>query len=413
MSQPRKEISPASVTVPEGHPWKKWGKTAFVLGVMGLLASAALPLAAAKHGGAHGAHGPWTQFFFSYLTAFAYWLSIALGGLFFVLVQFSARAGWSVVVRRIGEYCMATLPLFAIFFIPIVLGMHDLYHWTHKDVVATDAVLQHKAIYLNTPFFLARAAFYFLTWTGLSVYYYKKSQAQDVSGDPNITRRLQFVSAPGLVLFAITISFAAFDWLMSLEPHWFSTMFGVYYFSGSVVGIFALLSLVSVAARRAGLVGNLINQEHFHDVGKFLFAFTVFWAYIAYSQYMLIWYANMPEETIWYAQRWVGGWKSISVLIGVGHFAVPFFFLMSRHIKRADFLLYVGAMWMLIIHYVDIYWLVMPTLHKDLHISALDLTTMVGIGGIIMGTFFTLMSRRPLVPLKDPRLSESVAHENF
>jgi hypothetical protein len=441
-------LSAAQISIPQGHRWTKYGTICFVFGLLGLAASMGLGLNKSKHhaadahavpaeaGASHATataaqgdasatsehathHGPpergifSAQFSFSYLVAYVFWLSIALGGLFFVLVQFAARAGWSVVVRRVAEFAMVALPAFIVLFIPVYLGMSDLYyHW--YDPAQHDEVLQHKASYLNPGSFIARAGIYFVVWFVTSLWFYRKSIAQDDTGDKGLTRRMQVASGPALIMFAFSSTFAAFDWVMSLEPHWFSTMFGVYFFSGCVVGIFALLSILIVTMRRAGLVGNLINEEHFHDLGKLLFAFTVFWAYIAFSQYMLIWYANLPEETIWFEMRGQGGWKTLSLLLAVGHFAVPFFFLMSRHVKRAGFLLVLGAYWLLVMHYVDLYWIVMPTLHKgDTHFSVLDLLTFLGVGGVTLGILFTAMKRRPLIPRQDPRLAESVAFENF
>ena len=318
------------------------------------------------------------------------------------------------MVRRFAESMAAPLWLFALLFIPIALGAHDLYHWTHTDAVASDEVLRHKAPYLNQTFFFIRAVIYLAAWSFLGHWFFKKSTLQDRTGHQQLTRQMQYASGACLAVFAFTITFAAIDWIMSLEPHWFSTMFGVYYFSGSLVGIFALLVLLAMRARKAELTAGVITVEHFHDLGKLLFAFTVFWAYIAFSQYMLIWYANLPEETAWYAERWKGSWQSISVLIGVGHFCVPFFYLMGRDVKRTRAPLLLGAVWMLLIHFIDIHWLVMPTHHREgFHLTALDISTLVGVGGIYLFLVTRLWQSVPLIPVKDPRLAESVGFENF
>jgi hypothetical protein len=227
------------------------------------------------------------------------------------------------------------------------------------------------------------------------------------------TLRLIRYSGPALYLYSITLSLASIDWMMSLDPHWYSTMFGVYYFAGSLVGIFALMAILASRMRSAGLLGNAVTTEHFHDIGKLLFGFTVFWAYIAFSQYFLIWYANIPEETVFYQHRMEGSWSAVTAMLMWGHFAVPFLFLMSRHIKRRALTLTLGSLWMLLMHYADLYWVVMPSLHPhDVHVSPLDLTTMVGIGGLFMAAVTWQMQKRALVPYRDPRLAESLNFEN-
>lgn len=353
------------------------------------------------------------QLSFSYLAGFFYWLTVALGGLFFVLLHHLVRSGWSVVVRRLAEHVMGTLPLFVLLFIPVALGLHDLFHWTHAEEVARDPLLQHKEIYLNEGFFYFRAAIYFFVWSILAYVYWRGSARQDESGDEAITRRLQRFSAPAMVLFFITLNFAAFDWLMSLEPHWFSTIFGVYVFAGTVVAIFSLLILLTLRLQAAGALESLVTGEHFHDMGKMLFGFVVFWAYIGFSQFMLIWYANIPEETFWFDMRWVEPtWQKASIFLAVGHFVIPFLFLLPQAAKRHRTALTIATLWLLFVHYVDIYWLVMPTLHHEaFHLSLLDLTCWLGIGGLFLAVLGTLMRRTSLVPVKDPRLPESLAFE--
>ncbi len=396
------------VTLPKG-----WKSLPLIGGIVGLVA-----LGVSFFLGGHD-----KQLAFSYLAGFFYWLTVALGGLFFVLLHYLARSGWSVVVRRLAEHVMGTLPLFALLFIPIAVGiplivpesfMHSLYHWTHAEAVAHDELLQHKAPYLNEGFFLIRAAFYFVVWTLLARFFWSQSARQDSDGDVATTKRLQTLSAPGMVLFAITTTFAAFDWLMSLEPHWFSTIFGVYVFAGTVVAIFSLLILLVLRLKAAGAMTQVVTWEHFHDMGKLLFGFVVFWAYIGFSQFMLIWYANVPEETFWFEMRWDDpGWRWASIFLAAGHFVVPFFFLISQPVKRNRVTLTIGALWMLFMHYVDIYWLVMPTLHHDaFQLSYLDFTCWLGVGGCFFAVLGVLMQRGALVPVRDPRLPESLAFEN-
>jgi hypothetical protein len=248
------------------------------LGVLGLVASGVLGFT----GGADPA-----RFYLSYLVAFMFFLSLTLGALFFVLIQHLTRAGWSVVIRRFAEGFAANSFLMAVLAMPILLGMGSLYEWTRPEAVAHSALLAGKAPYLNQTFFLIRLAVYFLVWIGLSQYFFSRSVRQDTTGDPALTSAMQRMSAPGMFLFAITLTFAAFDLLMSLEPEWFSTIYGVYYFSGSVLAFFSLLPIVSYFLQRSGRLSRLITTEHYHDMGKLMFAFLVFWAYIAFSQYML------------------------------------------------------------------------------------------------------------------------------
>ena len=359
-----------------------------------------------------GAADP-TQFFFSWLVSFLFFLSLSLGGLFFVLIQYATQGGWGIVLRRIGETIFVMLPVMAALFLPVLLGLHDLYEWTHADAVAQDALLQWKAPYLNVPFFLIRAALYFGLWSFIAIMYYRGSRGQDVTGDPGVSARLRRLAGPSIIVLALTQTFASVDWIMSLTPHWYSTMFGVYFFAGSFVGFIALLSVIAVALRRAGLLDTVISADHLQDIGKFLFAFTAFWAYIAFSQFFLMWYANLPEETIWYLARMEGSWMTVSIVLMAGHFAIPFFYLMGRAVKRRGSTLAIGGAWLLVMHFLDLYWLVMPTLHPEgISPSPLDVAALVTVGGCFLAAASSLMRRRALVPLRDPRIAESLALEN-
>lgn len=371
-----------------------------------------------SHGEDHGHHGPTSslaRFHFSFLTAFMWGLSIALGGLFFVIVQFLAKAGWSVVVRRIAENVMGTLPLFAGLFVLVAMGFSQThFHWWTYEVGSGDPILDHKAPYLDQTFFFMRAVFYVAVWVGFAYAFRKWSTEQDQSGDHELTRRMQWWSAPALLLFALTITFAAVDWMKSMEPHWFSTMWGVYYFAGSTVSIFAMLAVLVLWLQRDGLVKKIINTEHYHDIGKLLFGFVVFWTYIAFSQYMLIWYANLPEETLWYEHRTHHGWETVGIMLMIGHFFIPFFFLLPRGIKRNPATLLIGAVWMLTIHYVDLYFIIMPVLDtQGPQPSLIDALTLVGVFALFLAAFAYVASKNELVPVKDPRLPESLRFENF
>ena len=397
----REALRPEQATIPPGHSWNRIPVMAGSVALLGVAVCAILGLSNPK------------QFFFSWLVSFLFFLSLALGALFFVLIQYASQGGWGIVLRRIGETTFATLPVMAVLFLPVLLGLRDLYSWTVPGAAEHDALLRWKAPYLNVPFFVIRAALYFGSWSFIALLYYRGSRGQDVTGDPRVSARLRRLAGPGIIVLALTLTFASIDWIMSLTPHWYSTMFGVYFFSGSFVGFIALLSVVSVAMRRAGLLETVISAEHLHDVGKFLFAFTAFWAYIAFSQFFLMWYGNLPEETIWYKTRIEGSWLPVSLFLMAGHFVAPFFYLMGRNVKRNGATLAIGGAWLLAMHFVDLYWQVMPTLHPDgLSPSVLDVAAFAAVGGCFVGAAAWLMRREALVPLRDPRLAESIAFEN-
>ena len=354
-----------------------------------------------------------TDFFHSYLANFMYFLSLALGGLFFVLIMHLTRAGWSVTVRRLAEVvAWAVVPL-ALLAVVILFGMHDLYEWSHAEVVAHDELLQKKQAWLDPTFFSIRLAIYFLVWGLLATYFLRQSSKQDESGDPTLTTRMEHVAAPGMILYALTVTFAAFDLLMSLTPHWYSTIYGVYYFAGCILGFFALAPVLIALLKRRGFLTHLITPEHSHDLGKLMFGFVVFWAYIAFSQYLLIWYGNLPEETVWYSAREHDVWVWISVTLLFGHFVLPFLWLMSRYPKRKAATLIAGAVWLLFMHWVDIFYLVMPNARPDGNpFRLMDLACFAGIGGLFLAVILWRLGRTNLIPINDPRLDEALSFEN-
>lgn len=363
---------------------------------------------------------------YSYTFAYIYFVTFALGGLFFSLLQYLTRAGWSVVVRRLAECVMATMPLFIVLMMPIAIWHSEIFLWANPAAVDTEAfphgphLLEHKESYLNSGFFLFRAFLFLGLWSALGWYFLRHSRAQDKSGDIEITRRLQSRSAAGMCIFALSVNFAAFDWVMSLDPFWFSTIFGVYIFAGSVIAIMCTLILISLQLQASGRLKSVITWEHYHDLGKLLFAFTVFWAYIGFSQFMLIWYGNIPEETTFFFHRQHHGWETVTQALVIGHFAIPFLYLLSSDVKRRRLTLTIAALWMLFMHMVDIYWLVMPNIAlfdpnggHGFHPSLTDLTSLVGIGGLFLAALGWNLKGGSLLPVKDPRLGESMAFENM
>jgi len=287
-------------------------------------------------------------------------------------------------------------------------------HKAHAEI--HHGVLVKKSPYLNRSFFYIRAFLYFLIWSVLAIRLFGFSTAQDTSKDPKLTLRAQAFAPPATFLFAFSLTFAAFDWIMALEPSWFSTIFGVYYFATGVVSSLAVIILVTLALKNSGPLAGAVTVEHFHDLGKLMFGFLVFWAYIGFSQFMLIWYAALPEETTWYHNRWdFAPWSTVSMLILFGHFVAPFFWLISRNFKRNLGRLQIGAAILLVMHVVDMYWFVMPNymLGKEgFSVHWMDAACLLAVGGTYAAFVFFRMTKHPLVPVGDPRLQRSLHFQN-
>ena len=354
------------------------------------------------------------DFFFAYMVSYCFYLAITLGALFFVIIQHLSRAGWSVVVRRIPELIMKNITLMALFFIPVYFGMHDLFHWTDLDYVNKYELLIRKKPYLNETFFWFRAVVFFGLWIWLANTFFKKSVEQDLTSDKSITLALQKIATYAVLIYGLSQTFAIIDWVMSITPKWYSTMFGVYFFAISAVVSIAVITLVLMLLRISGFLREVVSLEHYHDLGKLLYGFNIFWTYIAFSQYFLIWYSNIPEETVWFLDHFKGSWNTVAVVLAVGHFVIPFLGFMSRHAKR-NLAVHCGfVIWMLIMTYVDLYWIIMPNLDKyGISFSLLHLAPFITIGGFYVGTLFNRMKKHALVPEQDPRLEESLSFENF
>lgn len=357
------------------------------------------------------------QFFYSYFIGWVFCLSLAVGGLFFLFFQHLTRAEWSVVVRRIPEALVWAFPMLFVLGIPIVFGMHDLFHWTHEELYVEgtpeyDEILAGKRAYLNTPFWLVRIVVYFVVWSIIAYKLYTLSVKQDVNPETDIPARQRTVSAWGLPLTAVTTAFASYDLLMSTDPHWFSTIFGVYFFSGSFLGVVCLIALFAASMQRGGMLKGIVTKEHYHDLGKFAFGFVVFWAYIAFSQYMLIWYGGIPEETVWYRHRLEHGWGYHSAALLLGHFVIPFVLMLPRFVKRSVPVLSFWSVWLLVMHWFDLHWIVTPMLHEDAAFHWLDLACWLGLFSLLIGVVMYRLSRHALVPQSDPRLEASLHFEN-
>jgi hypothetical protein len=350
----------------------------------------------------------------AYLVAYTYWLGIALGALTLLGSFHASSARWPVVLRRFLEHLQAATPLFIPLFLPILLGRHQLFPWTVPDSLPEELqrLVALKRPYLNTPSFAIRAVLYFACWTVVAELLRRWSLRQDAAGGLVLTRWQRRLGAGALPLLALTLSFAAFDWLMSIDPRFYSTIFGAYWFAGSFVSAFAVVIIAAALTRHdPSQFGSRMSLEHFHSLGKFLLAFTAFWAYMAFSQLLLIWIANVPEEVPWYLRRIQGGWLPVAVVLALGQFLVPFFVLLSRDLKRSPRALAVVAAGVLLAHWVDLYWLVMPQLDPaGPRLSLWDLTAFVGVGGAAVAFTVLRMRGSAPVPVRDPYLEESLRY---
>jgi len=375
-----------------------------------LLAFTAVGLIAFVVGLKQDAHRAWASF----LVGHFFFFSLALGGLFFAAIQWVSGAMWSAPIRRVAESFTPYLGVALVTFLVISFGgMHDLYHWAHPDAVAHDPVLLGKSGYLNTGFFVVRNLVAFAIWIFFLVKLIGNSLKQDRSGDHRLTMTNRSWTPVFLILFALTYTMSSFDLLMSLDPHWYSTMYGVYTFAGLFYTTLAAVTVGSILLKRAGYLEGIVNANHLHDLGKFMFAFTVFWAYIGFSQFMLIWYANLPEETVWYLRRMDGGWLNFSIFLFVGKFVIPFFVLLPRSHKRSEGVLLATGIWMILMQFVDLYWLVQPEIFPaGPMISWMEIVIPLGFLGVfgLMTLFF--LSRQNVVAIGDPRLSEAVYHHH-
>jgi len=385
--------APTLVLLDAANPLRRVQRVALIVGAVGLAITAI------------GAIFDVEQALRSYLTSFVFWAGAGLGCLAILMINHLTGGAWGASIRRLLEAGACTLPIMAGFFLPIALGVRVLYVWADPEVMAHDHLLQGKQLYLNVPFFLARAVFYFGAWALLSRSLSYWSLQHDHTDDPKPAYRLELWSRGGLVLLGLTGTFASFDWMMSLEPHWFSTIYGILYMGGAALTAFAVMIPLAALLSRQGPLAGVITPDVFHDLGKLMLAFVMLWAYFAFSQFLIIWSANLAEEIPWYLRRLAGGWQWVALVIIAFHFALPFFLLLSRRLKRNPRQLAMVALGLVVIRYVDVYWLVTPAFepgHFAMHI--LDLTAVVGLGGVWLWTVVWLLADKPLVPLRDPSL---------
>ena len=369
---------------------------ALIIGVVGLIATAA------------GFAMDSEQFFRSYLMAFMQWAGVALGSLGLLMLHHMVGGNWGVAIRRQLEAGTRTFPLVIIMFLPVALGLHHLYEWSHADVVAKDPILQHKAIYLNATGFYIRAAIYFFLWIFLAMRLNNMSKRQEQEGYWAVRPALQRLSAPGLIVYCLAVTFAGIDWVMSIEPHWFSTIFGAIFIVNQVLNTFAVMIFVVCYLTTKEPMKGVVSTQTYHDLGSLMFAFNMFWAYVSFSQLLIIWSANLPEEISYYTKRLNNGWEYVGLAVFLFHFCVTFILLLNRPIKRNPKLLSKVAMWVIAMRLLDLIWIIqpgfstavengVPVSHLNLH--WLNIAAPVGVGGIWMWFFAMQLKKRPIEPL--------------
>jgi len=354
------------------------------------------------------------QFFQSYLFAFSFWAGISVGSLALLMLQHLTGGGWGLVIRRVLEAATRTLPLMLILFVPIIFGAHWIYPWTHAEEMAKNAALTEKAKYLNLSFFTVRAAIYFAIWLALAYFLNRWSLMQDKTAERQFTKRMRMLSGPGMVLFVFTVTFASIDWFMSLDPEWSSTIYGFVFVASWSLSALAFVVAVMAWLSKHEPMNNVVAQLHFHDLGKLLLALVMLWSYFAFSQFLIIWSANLPEEIRWYLPRTRGTWGAIGLAVVILHFAFPFLFLLSRSFKRNAGKLVIVAVLILVMRLFDLLWMIAPNFTGEHSISWLGagmyIVAPIAIGGLWLGFFARTLTKRPLIPINDP-LYETVLEQ--
>jgi len=347
------------------------------------------------------------QFFESYLIGWTFWTGIGVGSIALLMLQHLTGGGWGFVIRRALEAATRTLPLMAILFVPIIAGSHYLYAWRDHEELAEHPVVQFKTPYLNLPFFTVRAAIYFGVWLTLAFLLNRWSLAQDRTADNRYTKNMRLLSGAGMVVLIFTVTFASIDWYMSLEPEWFSTIYGFIFVAAWSLSALAFVIFVMARLSREEPMRRIVAPLHFHDLGKLLLALVMLWAYFAYSQYLIIWSGNLPEEITYYTHRTHGAWGAVIVTIAILHFAAPFLFLLSRELKRSPGKLVIVAALILMMRIVDLLWMLAPAF-KDHRWIWMDVIALIGFGGLWLALFTSQLSKRSLIPINDPQFDSVV-----
>ena len=353
------------------------------------------------------------HFFHGYLVGFIFWTGITVGSLALLMLQHLTGGAWGVVIRRVVEASTRTLPLMLLLFVPVAIGLRHIYAWTDPAVMGATPALQKKAAsFLYPSFFIVRSLVYFAIWSLLAIVLNWLSLYQDRTADRRFGKRMQMVSGPGLILFVLTTTFAAIDWVMSLDPAWYSTIFGLIFVAAWTLSALAFTILVMSWLSAREPMNTVVQPRHFHDWGNLTLALVMLWTYFAFSQYLIIWSGNLPEETTWFVARKHGGWGVIALAIVILQFAFPFMMLLSRAMKKSAQKLALLAALILVMRIVDVVWLIEPTYSRgDFVFNWMDYVAPIAIGGLWLGTFTWQLQKRPLLPINDPQLEQAlVAH---
>jgi len=382
-----------TLVLPEDHPLHRVQRIAVGVSGVALLVCAL------------AGFGDLTQLLRSYLVAYVFWVGGALGCLAILMIHHVTGGAWGVAIRRLLESGARTLPTMAVLFLPIAFGVRRLYEWAQPERVAHDPLLQHKALYLNVPFFLGRTALYFLAWSLVVRALTRWSLRQDASFDPVPGQRLELISRGGLLLMGLTMTFAAVDWTMSLQPHWYSTIYGVIFMGGCALTAFAIvIPTVAMLSVNPPVAGH-VSDDQLSDLGKLLLAFVMLWAYFSLSQFLITWSGNLPEEITWYLDRIQGGWLWVIIAIVFFQFVMPFILLLSYRLKRRARSIANVALMLIVIRFVDVFWIITPAFDPGrFTVHVLDLAAVLALGGFWVWLFVRQLEGRPLLPLRDPTL---------
>jgi hypothetical protein len=349
-----------------------------------------------------------TRFFQAYLVGWTFWTGISVGSLALLMLQHMTGGGWGFVIRRVLEAATRLLPIMAVLFIPVIIGAHSIYEWTHQDVLEAHPVVKFKTPYLNVTFFVIRAVVYFAVWIALAYFLNRWSLAQDRTADNRYTKNMRVLSGPGMVALIFTVTFASVDWYMSLEPEWFSTIYGFIFVAAWALSALAFVIAVMASLTSQDPMKRVVAPLHFHDLGKLLLALVMLWSYFAFSQYLIIWSGNLPEEIGYYIERTHGIWGAIIIAIGILHFAAPFLFLLSRDLKRNPRRLVLVAVLVLVMRMIDLLWMLEPAFHEHKWFWV-NLVALLGVGGLWLGLFAWQLGKRSLVPINDPQFESVMA----
>jgi hypothetical protein len=376
---------------------QRWRRPALLIGIALLLLSIA------------GAFFNPADFFRSYLMGYLFWVGLALGSMALVMLQHLTGGAWGVVTRRTLESAMLTLPVLAVLFLPVIFGIHQLYVWSHADAVAADDVLRHRHVYMNEPMFIVRAIVYFAMWIAFAYFLNRWSRREDETGDQ--TRRLAAISAPGLVMYVFTVTFASVDWAESLMAHWYSTIWGFLFVVSQGLSAVAFAVIALAAYSRRSPIASIIRPKYFHDLGKLLLVFVMLWAYMAYSQLLIVWAGNLTTEIPWYLPRWGTSWGWIGASLIVFQFLVPFVLLLSRPLKESATALTSVVMLLVVMRFVDLFWIVMPNFFtRGFELHWMNITVPAALGGLWIAAFLWQLGKRPLLPMGAPNLQQAIEH---